>query len=386
MRLTGKEYWLLFWEAIVTIGALLMIDWAVLTMLAHFIYSNPGVENGIFEIKRSINIGPQRIKIWSYQWIAIFLALICDILVLTWRLIRRYHLYQMGHIIQELHYIAEGNFKHRIPYKLGKRLQPIIDSVNALVDAQIKAREDERAVERSKDEMITNVSHDLRTPLTSIIGYLGLIESSQGHLPPADVKKYSHTAYTKAIQMKSLVDDLFEFAQVQQLDMRMKIKKISLTDMLDQLAASFELEAQNKHIKIETMAPTNEIFIEGDPDKLARLFMNLIQNGLKYGEKATYIRLIATIENKYVHIIVANDGIAIPQEAVKHLFDRFYRVESSRSPKTGGTGLGLAISQGVVEAHGGEILARSNSQITEFEVILPIEQKGNKETEDASKK
>lgn len=384
MKLSGKEYWLLFWEAIVTIGALLMIDWAVLTMLAHFIYTNPGVENGIFEIKRSINIGPQRIKIWSYQWIAIFLALVCDILVLTWRLIRRYHLYQMGHIIKELHYIAEGNFKHRIPYKLGKRLQPIIDSVNALVDAQIKAREDERAVERSKDEMITNVSHDLRTPLTSIIGYLGLIENSRTELAMADVKKYTHTAYTKAIQMKSLVDDLFEFAQVQQLDMRMKIQKISLTDMLDQLAASFELEAKNKQVKIETVSFSDEIFIEGDPDKLARLFMNLIQNGLKYGEHATFIKLSAEVKNKQVHVIVANNGVAIPKAAVAHLFDRFYRVESSRSTKTGGTGLGLAISQDVVEAHDGEILVRSNAKITEFEVILPIEHKENQEIKHAN--
>ena len=134
---------------------------------------------------------------------------VVDVIVVYWRLVRRYHQMQLRHIINELHYIADGHFNHRIPFQLKGQMQRVVASVNALVDSTIKAMEDEREIERSKDELITNVSHDIRTPLTSIIGYLGLIEDKQ-YRSEEDILKYTHTAYLKSKQMKSLVDDLFE--------------------------------------------------------------------------------------------------------------------------------------------------------------------------------
>lgn len=374
MKLTGKERWLLIFEGVVTAVLLLLIDWSMLTIITNYIHRNPGLQNGIFEIKSSLVIGPHQWKIWSYQWIGMGIAVAVDLGVLIWRLVRRYHLYQMRHIIKELHYIADGHFKHRVPYRLGKNLQPIIDSVNALVDAQIRAREDERAIERSKDEMITNVSHDLRTPLTSIIGYLGLVENSVAPLSPELIKKYTHTAYAKASQMKALVEDLFEFAQVQQLDMRLNFQEINLSDMLEQLAASFELEAKQKNLMISAMTNPDDILIQADSEKLARLFMNLIQNGLKYGDGASFIKLTASLRQGDVEIRVTNDGAKIPADSVEHLFDRFYRVEGSRSTQTGGTGLGLAIARGVVDAHRGELRVTSDDALTAFIITLPVKQ------------
>src|SRR5699024_1622822 len=147
--------------------------------------------------------------------ILIPVMLVLDVLFLYWRLIRRYRQMQQRHIISELHYIANGHYDHRIPFELRGDLARLVDSINGLVDSTVMAIEEERRIEKSKDELITNVSHDIRTPLTSIIGYLGLIEDQQYH-SEEELLKYTHTAFIKAKQMKSLVDDLFEYTRVRQ--------------------------------------------------------------------------------------------------------------------------------------------------------------------------
>lgn len=155
--------------------------------------------------------------------------------------------------------------------------------------------DDERKIEKSKDELITNVSHDLRTPLTSIIGYLGLIEDKQ-YRSEEDILKYTHTAYEKAKQMKTLVDDLFEYTKVQQHGAPVNIMKIDLNQLIEQLTASFELEAQHRGIEITSSVIPNPLMIEADPEKLGRVFNNLVSNAFKYGNGASYIRINARQE------------------------------------------------------------------------------------------
>lgn len=374
MVLTNRERWLLFWDAIITIGILLLVNWSFVSIINHYVHINARFQIGIFEIKSGLSFGENRFKIWSYQTIVIVIVLILNLLLLIWRLIRRYHTYQMKHIISELHYIADGNFKHKIPYELNNNLQPIIESVNALVDAQIRARKDEDKIERSKNEMITNVSHDLRTPLTSIIGYLGLVENDYDKLTPELVKKYTHTAYEKAVQMKSLVDELFEFTKMPKIINNLNFKKVNLSQLLDQLVASFELEATNKNIKLIRSEHSSDIFVDADADKLARVFMNLIQNALKYGEKASYIKVKAKLFEDAVEIKVSNNGKKIPKDSLKHIFERFYRVDESRNSKTAGNGLGLSIVFGIVKNHNGTIEVSSNDMLTEFVICLPLKQ------------
>ncbi len=238
-----------------------------------------------------------------------------------------------------------------------RRLKPMIGNVNSLFEAAQTSMTEERAIERSKDEMITNVSHDLRTPLTSILGYLGLIKNDEtGTLPRETMVKYTNTAFAKAEQMKSLVEDLFDYTQVAQVDFKLHWAPLDLSAMLNQLAVNFELEAKQRNLVISAVTNADSIEMVGDPDRLARVFMNLISNGLKYGEGATFIRLSAKVlADNWVEVRVQNDGERIPEESMGRLFDRFYRVEGSRNLKTGGTGLGLAIVQGIVDAHGGNI-------------------------------
>lgn len=373
LKLTGREKSSLFFEGLLTIILLGLINIALITIIQTMIQSNPGVQSGIFIIKQSLVIGPFHAQIWSYQRIVMAFLVLIDVGVLWWRLLRRYHLYQLDHIIGELHYIAQGHLEHRIPFRVNGNQQHVITSVNALVDTITQAMQEERASEKSKDELITNVSHDLRTPLTSIIGYLGLIEDHQ-YQSEEDIVKYSHIAYDKAKQMKNLVEDLFEYTKVQQHGAPVNLMTVDLGQLLEQVGASFELEANKKGMAINVTCEPSPLSITADPEKLGRLFSNLVANALKYGHGASYIHLTAKQLGEKVVITVADDGEKIPAESVKHLFERFYRVESSRNKATGGTGLGLAIVQSIVELHHGSVTARSDDQETAFVVTLPVKQ------------
>ena len=373
MKLTGREKSSLIFEGVITVILLILLNMAILTIIQDVIQSNPGVNNGIFMIKQSLRIGPMQAQIWSYQRILIVFLILIDVWVVWWRLRRRYHLYLMNHIIGELHYIAQGHLDHRIPFRLKGSEQHVITSVNALVDSAVQSMDDERKIEKSKDELITNVSHDLRTPLTSIIGYLGLIEDKQ-YQNEEDIPKYTHVAYEKAKQMKNLVEDLFEYTKVQQHGAPVNIMRVDLDQLLEQLTASFALEAERRGIEISSQVVPTPLMIEADPEKLGRVFNNLVANAFKYGNGASYIRITAHQKQDKVVVKVANDGTPIPEKAQSHLFERFYRAEASRSRATGGTGLGLAIVKSIVDLHHGQVTVTSDADETAFIVTLPLKQ------------
>lgn len=372
MKLTGREKTELFLEGVVTVILLLLLNLSIIVLINQSISTNPGLRDGIFIIKRSIIIGPDHLHLWSWENIFIVLMILFDAAVVYWRLIRRYHQMQLRHIISELHYIANGHLNHRIPFKLKGNTQSVVESINALVDSVIQSMDEERAIESSKDELITNVSHDLRTPLTSILGYLGLIRDKQYH-SQEDLLKYADIAYLKAKQMKSLVDNLFEYTKVKQTGTPLSISKIDLNQMMEQLVASFELEADKSGLAISAQETDQPMYIEADAEKLGRVFNNLISNAIKYGKGGHHIYLsCATGQPGEVVIHVANDGPEIPKQSLDQIFERFYRVESSRNKDTGGSGLGLAIAQSIIDLHGGYINVSSDQGLTTFAIHLPV--------------
>ena len=285
INLTSKEISELLAEGIITVILLLLLNVAILVVLTSIISSSPSLTNAIWDSK---NIFAQRLNsdlFWNGRNFLIPLFFLLDIGVLYWRLIRRYRQMQLRHIISELHYIANGNYDHRIPFELTGDLSRVVTSINGLVDSTVAAIEDERKIEKSKDELITNVSHDIRTPLTSIIGYLGLIEDGQ-YQTKEDLLKYTHTAYIKAKQMKLLVDDLFEYTKVRQPAVPVNFSAFDLIQLIEQLAADFELEASKKHIQILVSSQVPSLTMDGDTEKLVRVFNNLLTNALKYGKGA----------------------------------------------------------------------------------------------------
>lgn len=370
LKLTGREKSALFIEGVVTVILLLLLNLSVIVIANQAIQNNQALNDGIFQIKNAITIGPGDFHLMSWQNVFTFFMLVFDAAVVYWRLIRRYHQMQLSHVIAELHYIADGHFEHRIPFKLSGDLQRVILSINALVDSTVQSMNEERKIENSKDELITNVSHDIRTPLTSIIGYLGLIEDHQ-FKEHKQVLQYAHIAFEKARQMQSLVEDLFEYTKVRQTTTPLTITKLDMGQMLEQVSASFELEAKKKQMQISVTYRPDPLMMTADAEKLSRVFNNLIGNALKYGAGGHHIYLSAIAHGQEVIIKVANDGKPIPKSALNQLFERFYRVEESRSKATGGTGLGLAIAQSIVALHGGEIYATSEQKLTSFIIRLP---------------
>lgn len=371
IKLTSKETSELIIEGIVTIVLLILLNIAILSLAQLLIKDTTTTKNLIFDIKEVLVKTFSNEKFYSLGNLTLGFMILFDLIILYWRLIRRYHQMQLRHIISELHYIANGNYGHRIPFELAGDLGRVVESINGLVDSTVEAIEEERKIEKSKDELITNISHDIRTPLTSIIGYLGLIEEKQ-YRNEEDLLKYTHTAYSKAKQMKLLVDDLFEYTKVRQPSTPLNLIQFDMEQLLAQLAVDFEIDANKKGMQVDVLTNPSPFLMEGDTEKLVRLFNNLIANALKYGRQGKQIILEAERVGSEAIITVKNDGPQIPEASLNQLFDRFYRVEESRSQETGGTGLGLAIAQSIVVLHGGYIYAKSDRKWTSFVIHLPL--------------
>lgn len=376
VKLTAAEKSELFAEGVVTVIIMLLLNMSVIILYHLAVLQDKSLVNGIYFLKKTMTIGPGY-HIWSWERIGIILMGIADVIVLYWRLIRRYHQMQLRHIISELHYIANGHFDHRISFSVNNDMQKVIDSINSLVDSTVGAINEEKAIEQSKDELITNVSHDIRTPLTSIIGYLGLLKNG-AVTSQEDMLKYINIAYDKAEQMRSLANDLFEYTTLKSTKTKLNVTPINIKGMMEQVAAGFELEAEKKGIAFSVKARPDDLIVNADVEKLVRVYNNLISNALKYAAGASRINLVANLINhEQVELRVENNGEPIPKDKLKKIFDRFYRVESSRNTKTGGTGLGLSIVQGAVELHGGTIRCESNKDWTSFIILLPRDPQAN---------
>lgn len=303
-------------------------------------------------------------------FVYIFLMILA-VIAIFWRLRRRTRNYEIRHIIRELHYIALGNFEYRIPPSKDGDLQEFIDSIHVLVDSTVEAMEEERRIEQSKDELVTNVSHDIRTPLTSIIGYLGLVEEER-YSSIEEAKDYVHTAYKKSRQMKVLVDDLFDYTTVRQTNTPLNLITFDMVQLLEQLAIDFQIEADEKNMLIETKTSDEKLMMEGDSEKLVRVFNNLFSNAFKYGKDGSMVIIdMEKTTTGNVRITIKNNGERIPDEALDQLFERFYRAETSRSQESASTGLGLAIAKSIVELHNGTISAETSEEWTKFIVELP---------------
>lgn len=373
IKLTAREKSELIAEGIVTLILLLLLNLSLIIIIDLAIVNNDSLEEGIYFLKSTVTLAGNH-HLWSWQGIFIIMLVVLDFIVIYWRLIRRYHQIQLRHVIAELHYIADGHFDHRINFLVRRDLQHVIDSINSLVDSTVAAVDEEKQIEKSKDDLLTNVSHDLRTPLTSIIGYLGLLQA-HAYQNQEDADKYVNIAYLKAKQMKSLAEDLLAYSKLNASDTKLHIQKhLHIYSMMEQVAAGFELEAQKKGIELEVIARPRDLEIAADPEQLVRVYNNLIANALKYGKGATKIQLVANeVNKKQVELRVENNGEPIPQDSLKKIFDRFYRVETSRNHATGGTGLGLAIVKSIVGLHHGTVSCQSNAKKTSFIILLPLQ-------------
>lgn len=273
--------------------------------------------------------------------------------------------------------LSTGNFKARVEIKSEDEFGLIADELNKMAAKISRIMEEERKSEQAKNELITSVAHDLRTPLTSIIGYLELASSKKG-IEEEVRQRYITIAYEKSKRLEKLIEDLFNYTKVNFGQVKMNLLPIDMIKFMEQMMDEFYPSFQENHLEYDFTTNVGSAVVMGDGDLLARAISNLLGNAVKYGRDGKRIRVKVKQENEFVKIFIINYGEIIPEEDIEYIFDRFYRVENSRSRETGGSGLGLAIAKRVILMHQGTIQAKSNLDGTVFEVILPSnkEQKG----------
>uniref|UniRef100_UPI003FEE28C9 sensor histidine kinase n=1 Tax=Catenibacterium mitsuokai TaxID=100886 RepID=UPI003FEE28C9 len=275
--------------------------------------------------------------------------------------------------------VTSGNYGVQCEVEYDDELGSLAANINVLSKTLLakekeseKLKEKERAAldvernaERQKNELITNVAHDLRTPLTTIVGYLELIKDDTA-LSKEDVHKYSGIAYEKSIRLQEMMDDLFEFTKLDNADIKLNKSMINLSGLIMQMTDEFYPSFKDCNITPIVNLPEENIYVQGDGQLLARVFDNLISNALKYGYHNTDLKIEVSGDEKYATVKVINHGDTIASEDIPLLFNKFYRTDSSRNSKTGGTGLGLAITKNIVDLHHGDISVTSDDQITTF--------------------
>ena len=267
--------------------------------------------------------------------------------------------------------ISAGDFHTEIAISGEGELAHIAESIR-LMEEELSAHiEKERENEQSKTDLITNIAHDLRTPLTSILGYLDLLRNNQ--MVPEEMKKhYIEIVYNKALRLQKLIEELFGFTKLSYGKLNMNISTLDLVQLLSQLVEESYANFEKNNLAYDFSANVKSLLIEGDGDLLARLFDNLISNAIKYGAEGKRVLIRLRKEKEAVSVQVLNFGYVIPEKELPLLFDKFYRVEYSRSLSTGGTGLGLAIVKNIVDMHHGNITVQSDMGGTRFTVTLPL--------------
>ena len=273
-------------------------------------------------------------------------------------------------ILQGACKMADGDFSHRIDVRYQDEFSCIADSINRMADTVETMKKKEEEAEETKNELITNVAHDLRTPLTSIIGYIDIV-NNMPDLSEKQRSEYLKITWEKARKLEKLINELFSFTKISYGGMPMRMEKIDVIKMLEQEAD--ELYPTFKENELECLLETDadSCMIMADGEQLVRVFDNLLGNAIKYGRYGKMIRIRTLTENTQIQIQIVNYGSVIPAENLPFLFEKFYKVDASRQPSSEGTGLGLAIAKSIVESHGGSISARSSFEGTVFEVVLP---------------
>lgn len=273
------------------------------------------------------------------------------------------------YLTQGLQEISKGDLGYRVVKKGVDELGVLADNINFMAEELNTKIERERQAEKLKNELITNISHDLRTPLTSIMGYLKLI-SDKKYESEAELEEYAQVSFGKSEKLKVLIEDLFEYTKLSNEGVRLNKSSINLNELVEQLMEELVPVCEENEVVFKNKIPREKIMVQLDAEKMVRVFENIFTNAIKYSYKPGEITVEMKEEEERVLVSIRNRGDNIHGEELEKLFHRFYRREKSRSSTTGGSGLGLAISRSIVELHGGNIWAECKENDIKFCISL----------------
>lgn len=255
------------------------------------------------------------------------------------------------------------------PIELSEEMKNIQDELNLFREDALKNEQMAKDAIQRKNDLIVYLAHDLKTPLTSVIGYLSLLQD-EPDISAATRAKYTGIALEKAERLEDLINEFFDITRFNLTTLTMDPEETNLTRMLEQIAFEFQPILSEKNLTIHTTLAPN-VSIVCDRDKMGRVFDNLLRNAVNYSYSDSEIELQLEKAENTIRILVKNHSKTIPKEKLSRIFEQFFRLDSSRASATGGAGLGLAIAKEIVELHGGQITASSENETTAFEVILP---------------
>ncbi|NOU86349.1 HAMP domain-containing protein [Paenibacillus sp. LMG 31460] len=272
-----------------------------------------------------------------------------------------------------LNQISSGNLQYRVPIQRQDELGNVALSINHMADQMEQLIQKERKMEQSKMELITGVSHDLRTPLTSIIGYVDLLRT-RAFRDEQEYERFIENTYNKAIYLKDLIDELFEYTRLTSNIAPLHLQTIKIKELLEQMLFEFEPIAQENQVTLIKKINQSEIHLEIDNEKFVRAIDNLLMNALKFSIKPGEISVSMTYDVQFLYITIENMGTPITKQQEEQLFERFYKVDISRNTQSimTGAGLGLSITQNIIQQHGGEITLSHQTGHFAFTVKLPI--------------
>jgi len=274
-------------------------------------------------------------------------------------------------IIQTVKKFSEGDLRARIPVRSKGELAELSITVNTMADTILRNMDELKEVDKLRRDLIANISHDIRTPISIIHGYIETLIMKQGSLDEKKQQEYLQTIIKSTERLKRLMNDLFELSKLESRQIKPKMEPFFMFDLLQDLSRKYKLLAQERNIEFETESPSKTPVVCADIALIERVLQNLIDNALNYTPDKGKVKLKLEEINSQVNISVINTGAGIATEELPKIFDRYYKVESSRSNR--GTGLGLAIVKNILEIHQTDIKVQSEKMgNTIFSFNLPL--------------
>lgn len=274
---------------------------------------------------------------------------------------------EMAHAVEK---IGGGNLNTRIPETGEDELGALAQHINRLSQEIKDLIEREKQAEKMKVDLITHVSHDLRTPLTTLVGYLKLLKDRD--LPLHERNRYLNVAYKKALSLTRLIEDLFEYTKLAHHDVKLDFTRLSMNRFLQQFVEEMIPLAEEHGLQVKTRFTPHPLLVRMDSNKMVRLFENLWSNAMKYSKKPGTLRFETEQVGNEAVILFANPSEPLSAEMLSQLFERFTKRDQARSKTEEGSGLGLAIAKSIIELHQGTIEARMEKEELQFRIRLPL--------------
>ncbi|MGL5868105.1 ATP-binding protein [Clostridium chrysemydis] len=264
--------------------------------------------------------------------------------------------------------IKEEGFGKTLEVKGKDELGELCESINDMSIELRKKIDKEKEIENTKNELITNISHDLKTPLTALVGYLELLDSS--NLDEETKKKYTKTAYSKSLRLKELVNELFEYTKLTSSDIVINKEIFNISNIINQIVGESILSFSERNIEVILDNPYKELYFEIDSKLFTRAIENLVKNAEKYSDSNTTFKVKVKENNDFINISFENKCEGIKEADLEKIFDKFYRLDKARSSENEGSGLGLNISKRIIELHNGSLSVKKENDYIKFNILL----------------